>query len=295
MTQQQSPPRGDATAPSISEIVAVEQTGEFRFRGGIAGRSPRRTFGGEVAGQAVLAASRTVQDRDIHSAHMHFLRPGDASRPVDLLVEETRDGGSFSARRVQVVQGGQVIFTMTASFQGAEVGLEHQVPDVDAPGPSQTLPPEVMFADDPEDLAWIQAFSASLDLEVRFPEMPVRASAGRGLRVPPRQRMWLRARRAVGTSRAEQAASLAYVSDVMLLSTALGPHGLSYHDPNVRFATIDHTVWFHSPLRVDDWFLYEQESRWAASGRALSRGEIFDRRGRLCATTMQEGLLRVRR
>jgi acyl-CoA thioesterase-2 len=281
--------------PSIPEVLSLDRTGDFSFRGGLRGRAPARTFGGEVAGQAVLAASRTVAGRDIHAAHLNFLRPGNTARPVDLLVEPTRDGGSFSARRVQAVQDGRVILTMTASFQDAEQGLEHQVPVMDVSSPSETPTPGEMFADDVENLAWTGWLTEALDLDVRFPDLPVRAAAARGLRVAPRQRMWLRARQPVGSDRADQAAALAYLSDVLILSAALGPHQLTFQGDQVQFATIDHAIWFHAPLPVDEWFLYEQESRWAAGARALCRGEIFDLQGRLCATTMQEGLVRARR
>src|SRR5690606_28102955 len=116
-----------------------------------------------------------------------------------------------------------------------------------------------LFADDPECLAWSRWLMDALDVDVRFPELPVRAAAARGLRVPPRQRVWLRARQPVGDTQAERAAALTYLSDVLLLSAALGPHRLTFQDHQVQFATIDHTIWLHSPLRVDEWFLYEQE------------------------------------
>ncbi|MCW2866661.1 MAG: tesB 3 [Marmoricola sp.] len=278
----------------ISDAVALEQLGPLRFRGGTHPGSPTRTYGGEVAGQAVLAAGRTVDpSRGIHSAHMHFLLPGDTSVPVEFAVEATRDGGSFSARRVQAIQTGRVIFTMTASFQVPEDGLEHQVPELDVPGPGATPTPEEMFADDPENLRWVDWLTGSIGLEARFVELPARAAAARGLRVPPRQRVWLRADAPVGEARADQAAALAYVSDILLLSSALGPHELTLQGGRLQFATVDHTIWFHAPIRVDDWFLYDQQSSWAGGGRALCRGEIFDPTGRLCATTMQEGLLRV--
>ncbi|CAN5355628.1 acyl-CoA thioesterase II [soil metagenome] len=284
----------DTKLAGIADAIALEQLAPHRFRGGTHAGPATRTYGGEVAGQAVLAAGRTVDPaRDIHSAHMHFLLPGDTSVPVEFDVEATRDGGSFSSRRVRAIQRDRVIFTMTASFQVPESGLEHQVPEVDVPDPSATPTPEEMFADDPENLRWVNWLTSSIGLEARFPELPARAAAARGLRVPPRQRVWLRAKTPVSDARADQAAALAYVSDILLLSSALGPHELTLQGGRLQFATVDHTIWFHAPVRVDDWFLYDQQSRWAGGGRALCRGEIFDVTGRLCATTMQEGLLRV--
>lgn len=283
------------TAPTtIGQRIALDQIGPRRFRGGTHPGPPTRTYGGEVAGQAVLAACSTVDpSRTIHSAHMHFLRPGDTSVPVEFDVEETRDGGSFTSRRVQALQNGAVIFTMTASFQKPEHGLEHQVPVLDVPDPAATPPAEEMFADDPENLRWVRWLTRNIDVEARFIELPARAAASRGLRVPPHQRVWLRSCQPADDGHAAQAAALAYVSDVLLLSAALGPHELTLQGGRLQFATVDHTIWFHAPIRVDHWFLYDQQSRWAGGGRALCRGEIFDVTGRLCATTMQEGLLRV--
>lgn len=205
----------DHRPASIPDILAVEQVDDLRFRGGLPNRPSTRTFGGEVAGQAVLAASRTVEGRGIHSAHLHFLLPGDTARPVDFLVERTRDGGSFSARRVQAVQEDRVILVMTASFHCAEAGVEHQVPTPDAVGPSATPTPEEMFVGDPENLTWSRWLAEVLDIDVRFPELPVRAAAAHGLRVPPRQRAWLRARQPVGGTQADRAAALTYLSDVL--------------------------------------------------------------------------------
>lgn len=288
-------PAATAERPGIPAEIALEDLGDGRFRGSAHPGEPTRTYGGEVAGQSVLAACRTVASaREIHSAHMHFLLPGDTSRPIEYKVETTRDGGSFSARRVQAIQRDRVIFTMTASFQAPEDGLEHQTSVVDVPDPTATPTPEEMFHGDPENLRWVEWLTGRVGLEARFPELPARAAAARGLRVPPRQRVWLRAVDPIGESHADEAAALAYVSDILLLSAALGPHELTLQGGRLQFATIDHTIWFHAPVRVDKWFLYDQESHWAGGGRALCRGQIFDASGRLCATTTQEGLLRVR-
>jgi acyl-CoA thioesterase-2 len=242
-----------------------------------------------------MAAGLTVPaDRRIHSMHMNFLRPGDTSVPVDFEVTELLDGGSFTARRVEATQKGKVIFAGTASYQRREEGLEHQVPVVDVPDPADVPLPEEMFVDDPDNLRWVQWLSEGCQVDLRFPELPARAAAIQRRPQPPRQRVWLRVRPAIGDDSREQDATLAYVSDLLLLSVALGPHEMTLQGGRLQFATVDHTVWFHRPIDLNDWFLYQQESRWAASARALAHGEIFDRRGRLCATTMQEGLLRPR-
>jgi acyl-CoA thioesterase-2 len=280
--------------PSISRRIALEQLGPLRFRGGVHATPLSRTYGGEVAGQAVLAAGSTVDPaRHIHSAHMHFLLPGDPSVPVELEVDRVRDGGSFTTRRVEALQRGRVIFTMTASFQVPEVGLEHQVPTMTAPPPETVRPAEEMFADDPDNQLWFGWLSDAADIEARFPELPARAAASRGQTAPPQQRVWLRARQPIDHGVLARAAALAFVSDLLLLSAALGPHQLTFQDGRLQFATVNHTVWFHAPLAIDDWFLYDQRSPWAAGSRALCTGEIYDRSGRLCATVTQEGLLRL--
>jgi acyl-CoA thioesterase II len=280
--------------PSISRRIALEQVGPLRFRGGVHDTPLARLYGGEVAGQAVLAAGHTVApSRHIHSAHMHFLLPGDPHQAVEHEVDEVRDGGSFTTRRVESSQGDRVIFTMTATFQTPETGLEHQLPQLSAPPPEDLQSAEEMFADDPDNLVWFGWMSEAADIEARFPELPARAAATRGVKAPPVQRAWLRARQPIDHGHLAQAAALAFVSDLLLLSAALGPHQLTFQGGQLQFATINHTIWFHAPLAIDDWFLYEQRSPWAGGGRALCTGEIFDRAGRLCATTVQEGLLRV--
>jgi acyl-CoA thioesterase II len=276
-------------------MLNLQSLGDLRFRGRTQPAPAQRTYGGEVAGQAILAAGSTVpQDRRIHAAHMYFLLPGDTTVPMEFAVDKVRDGGSFTTRRVDAIQKDQVVFTMNASFQGAEEGLSHQVPQVTAPAPDELVTPDEMFADDEDNLAWSRHLSEVTQVDVRFPELPARASASRGIRTDPRQRAWLRSRRPIGGGDLEHAAALAYISDLLLLSSALGPHEMTLQGGRLQFATINHTVWFHAPVSVDDWFLYQQESRWAGNARALAHGEVLDPAGRLCATTMQEGLLRLR-
>jgi len=281
---------------SLTDIIALQQVTATQFRGRVQPGPRARTFGGEVAGQAVVAASRTVEpERPIHSAHMHFLAPGDTSTPVDFDVERTRDGGSFTSRRVVASQHDRVIFTMTASFQAPEVGLEHAPTRPDVPLPDELATPAEMFSDDPENLKWVRWLLDTSGLDARFPTVPARCAAARGQRIEAHQSAWMRARQQISDEPGAQAGALAYLSDLLLLSAALGPHEVTLQDGGLQFATLDHTVWFHAPLRVDEWFLYDQESRWAGNGRALCRGEIYDVAGTLCATTMQEGLVRVRR
>jgi len=281
---------------TISEVLALEPVGALSFRGRVHDRASARTFGGEVAGQAVLAAGLTVPaERHINNASFYFLLPGDTSIPVEFHVEEVRDGGAFSTRRVDAVQQGSVILTMHASFHRREDGLEHQVAHLDAPPPESLPTVEELFVNDPDNLAWVNHLTTALNVDARFPVLPPRVFAARGQqKVPPRQQAWLRSRGPVASSDLDQAAAVAYLSDALLLSTALGPHGLTLQGGRLQFATIHHSLWFHHPVRVDDWFFYDQESRWAGGARALCTGEMFDRSGRLCATVVQEGLLRLR-
>lgn len=280
---------------SVLDALTLHGVDERHFLGQVHDGPAHRTFGGEVAGQAVLAAGRTVPaDRRIHSAHTYFLLPGDTTVATEYEVELVRDGGAFTTRRVDARQRGRTIFTMTASFHRDETGLEHQVPALDGPDPDGLADPATTFAGSADNVAWAKALSDAIDVEIRFPTMPARALAALGRTGDPHQAAWLRSRRQIPDGPLEQAACLAYISDMLLLSTALGPHGRTLQDADLQFATINHTIWFHAPMRVDEWFLYDQHSRWAAGARALAHGEILDRSGRLCATTMQEGLLRVR-
>ncbi|MCX4092410.1 acyl-CoA thioesterase [Nocardia sp. alder85J] len=280
---------------AFSAGIAVSPIGENAFRGAAQAGARRRTYGGRIAAQALLAAGATVAaDRPVHSAQTSFLLPGDTSVPMDFAVGVLRDGESFSTRSVEAVQGGRVIFTMVASFHRRETGVGHQVAGLDGPGPEELAEVTDTFADDADTLRWALGLMNTIGAEVRFPELPVRAYAARGETTPPRQSVWMRTTGAVSDDELGQAAGVMYLSDALLLSAALGPHGRTFQDGGIQFATLTHSVWFHAPLRVDDWFRYDQSSRWSGAARALCHGEMLDRSGRLCATTAQEGLLRTR-
>jgi len=280
-------------AGSPLDALALDRVDERRFLGRAHGGPARRSFGGEVAGQAVFAAGLTVPEgRHIHSAHTYFLLPGDSTVRTEFEVEEVRDGGAFSTRRVDARQNGRSIFMMIASFHQNEPGLAHQVAELDIPDPEDLPDLPTTFAGSAENLAWAQGLFESVDTEARFPTLPARALATLGRTGEPHQAVWLRSRRQVPDGTIKQAACLTYLTDLLLMSTALGPHGRTFQDGSLQGATVNHTVWFHTPVRVDEWFLYDQHSRWAGGARTLCHGEILDRSGRLCATTMQEGLLR---
>ncbi len=282
------------TPPRLAAILDLVRLDALRYRGGTHPRSEVRTFGGEVVAQALLAAGRTVpRDRAVHSAHAHFLRGGDPGRPITYRVEVLRDGGSFSTRRVEAEQGGQLIFQLSTSYQLPESGFEHRPARPAAPDPGQLPSAVEAFADaHPDDLMWLKDIESRRSLELRFPEELPRLATRQGRQVPPRQRVWLRVTDPLPDDPQVHRAALAYASDLLLLSAALPPHRRVINDGG-HFASLDHAVWFHAPHRMDEWLLYEQQSPWAGGGRALCHGQLFDRAGTLVASTVQEGLLRA--
>jgi acyl-CoA thioesterase II len=281
----------------LQQILDLEQIEDQVFRGRSRSEAETtRVFGGEVAGQALVAAARTVApDRTVHSLHAYFLLPGDPARPILYQVDPIRDGSSFTTRRVVGIQHGAAIFTLSASFQVAEAGVHHQVPELTAADPDD-LPPATTFLQrtDERAAAWYAQLSRRFPLELRFPEEPPALATVRGETRPPRQVVWIRSAEPLPDDPVLHACAATYGSDLMLLGTALLPHRLQFGHPRLQMASLDHAVWFHGPFRADEWLCYEQESPWAGNARALCRGSLFDRRGTLVATVMQEGLVRVR-
>jgi acyl-CoA thioesterase-2 len=224
--------------------------------------------------------------------HAYFLRAGDVEAPIVYTVERTRDGNSFTTRRVEAIQHGQQIFVMAVSFQRPEPGVEHQVAMPEVPRPEDLDPPEPI---DPERFAHIPAklqrwLSARGPFEFRhvWPRDEIRVP-----KRPPLQHVWFRLRERIGDDETLHRALLAYASDFHLIGTATLPHGISYLQPNVQMASLDHALWLHRPFRVDDWLLYSCDSPTAIGARGLARGAVYDPTGRLVASTAQEGLLRV--
>ena len=281
---------------SLEQILDLEKIEVWTYRGFSWHPESTRVFGGQVAGQALVAAGRTVPaDRRVHSLHAYFLRPGDTAAPLLYNVEPVRDGGSFSTRRVLAIQHGEVVFSLSASFQAAEPGIEHQVPRLVAAPPEESAEADsVITPADPATQAWYDVFRQRFPVEVRFPEGLARVATMRGEKGPPRQRMWVRSRQPLPDDPLVHVCAITYVSDLFLLASALPPHGLVVGDPAISVASLDHAVWFHAPFRADDWLFYDQQSSWAGSGRALCRGLLFDRSGVLVASVMQEGLIRSR-
>lgn len=264
------------------------------FRGQSSDIGAKAVFGGQVVGQALVAASRTVENRLPHSLHAYFLLPGDKAAPIVYEVERIRDGNSFSARRVQAIQHGRPILSLIASFQVEEPGLEHQAPMPNVPPPEQLTPLNELRAKWLDEAGNVppkirEALLRPLAVEFR----PVDAWNPLAPRpMPPNQAVWFRAQDHIPDSRILHQCMLAYASDFNLIATALRPHAESWLSQNMIVASIDHALWFHRDCRVDDWLLYVMDSPSAQGARGLCRGSIYDRQGRIVASVAQEGLMR---
>ncbi len=275
----------------LLSILDLEPLEHNLFRGRSFDPGWQRVFGGQVIGQALVAASRTVSDRFVHSLHCYFLRTGDPALPIVYEVERVRDGGSFSTRRVVAIQHGKPIFVMSASFHIREEGLEHQITMPDVPAP-EDLPVDGLLADKLLEgaPAGVRRYWERLrPIELRPVDL-----AGFLRRAEPRhgQAIWIRAKTSIGDDPVLNSCVLAYASDLTLLDTTLLAHGRSAFDPALQVASLDHAMWFHRPFRMDDWLLYVEDSPSASGARGFNRGSLFDRRGVLVASVAQEGLVR---
>ena len=280
----------DVRLESLFEMEKIEQG---LYRGQSWDLGFRALFGGQVLGQSIAAAYKTVEEgRIIHSLHSYFLLPGDAQKPVIYDIENVRDGRSFSSRRVKAIQNGRTIFDMTASFHSPEPGLEHQfaaMPKV--PDPEDVAQDIRFYEDNYEQLSerMKESLSYHRPVDIRTVDS---ANSYTAEKRDPKRSIWLKGRDKLDSPLQVHQASLAYASDYHFLSTSLQPHGLAVHDKSLRLATIDHAMWFHKPFKFDDWLLYEMESPFSGAGRGLVQGKIFDKHGTLVATTVQEGLMR---
>lgn len=253
-----------------------------------------RVFGGQVVAQALVAAMRTVEDRPVHSLHCYFLLPGNPSHPIVYEVDRIRDGHSFTTRRVVAIQNGQAIFSMSASFHVAESGWEHQMAMPNVPPPEELMgEAEIVrhFGDRlPESVRAYLTRERPIELRPVDPTRFLDPDTGRTT-----QSLWIRATGPLPADEAVHRCVLAYASDMTLLDVTLVPHGKSVFLPEVMAASLDHALWFHRPLRADEWLLYAQDSPFGGAGRGLARGLIFSRDGTLVASVAQEGLIRPRR
>lgn len=281
-------------ASELLGLLTPERLEDTRFRGQSRDIGTKYVFGGQVLGQALAAAYSTVEaGRSAHSLHAYFLRAGDVDAPIVYEVDPSRDGGSFSVRRVSAIQHGKTIFFCAASFHTPEPGVSHQTTMPEVPPPEDIAPEAPLDADTLARLpAKIQRWLARTG-PFEFRHVYPRDELSPPKR-PPYQQVWFRLCEPVGDSPALHQALLAYASDFHLLGTANFPHGISYYQPHVQMASLDHALWFHRPFRADEWLLYAMDSPTAQNARGLARGQVFDRQGRLVASSIQEGMVRVR-
>jgi len=284
----------NAQLADLLKLLELEPLEVNLFRGESRDIGSPQVFGGQVLGQALTAASATVEDRIVHSLHAYFLRRGDFDAPIVYQVDRSLDGHSFSNRRVVAIQHGEQIFNMAASFQVAEEGFEHQLsmPAVPPPEelPDSSRPPPELLARLPERLR--RFLEKPRPFEFRLVQ-PFDFVAPRS--ASPSRQVWFRAVERLPADERLHRRLLAYLSDYFLLDTATLPHGAAIRGNPVVMASIDHAMWFHRPLRVDDWLLYAVESPSASGARGFARAGVYARDGRLIASTAQEGLVRVRR
>ena len=272
----------------LVRLLDLEQIEVNLFRGVSPPVKMQRVFGGQVAGQALVAAARTVDHGVVHSLHAYFLRPGDPSIPILYEVDRIRDGRSFTTRRVVAIQHGKAIFNLSASFHDDEPGFEHQAPMPDGIAEPETLPAfKERWADKAEQLG--EWYERPRPIDTRHADV---AQEDRTKPQPPRQHVWLEAAGRLPDDPILHMCVLTYASDMTLLDTALLPHGGSYREDSLMMASLDHAMWFHRPFRVDEWLLYAQDTPSASGARGLARGLLFRRDGTLVASVVQEGLLR---
>ena len=262
------------------------------FRGQSLDIGTGRIFGGQVLAQSLKAAYLTTQNHDAHSLHAYFLREGDCNRPVIFEVERVRDGRSFSNRRVSAIQNGKTILIMSCSFQKFETGFDHQAQMPDVPDPDSLTEKTLIPIDKIRQLSprMRRTLTTQGPFEFRFVNDvdPFDETAKE-----PIKRIWFKARSPLPDDQVLHRTLLTFVSDYHLVSTATLPHGISYLDPKLQFASLDHAMWFHRPLKIDDWLLYDCDSPSASEARGFATGHVFDIKGHLVASTAQQGLMRL--
>jgi acyl-CoA thioesterase-2 len=279
---------------SLLEILDLERLEVNLYRGMSPQVGWQRVFGGQVIGQALVAATRTVEDRATHSLHAYFILPGDPKVPIIYQVDRIRDGGSFTTRGVTAIQHGKAIFSMLASFHREEPGLTHQVAMPKVPPPEE-LPDEQEMKDRilpmaPDPVR--RYYERDRPIEMRPVEFARYLSSDYRAQ---HSHVWMRATQPLPDDPAMHQCVLAYASDLLLLDSALIPHGRTVFQKSIQGASLDHALWFHRPFRADEWLLYAQDTPSASSSLGFARGLIFSRDGRLVASVAQEGLIRERK
>ena len=271
--------------------LTLEQLEENVYRGESRDIGSPHVYGGQVLGQALFAASHTVEGRDVHSLHAYFLRPGDKTTPILYEVDRIRDGRGYTTRRVVAIQRNKPIFNMSASFKIQEEGIEHQFEMPDVPGPEGLLNMTELgiqaLAEMPEKLQKFMQWQRPIELRPVHPTHPLHPDP-----VPPFRDIWIRAVGSLPDDPVMHKVLLAYASDYSLLGTALLPHALTFTGGLIRAASLDHAMWFHRDFRMDEWLLYSMDSPSTSHGRGFSRGNLFTREGRLVASVAQEGMIR---
>jgi acyl-CoA thioesterase-2 len=288
-TELEIPGGGQPVLDRLIALLDLEKIEENIFRGVSPAHSPVRVFGGQVAGQALVAAGRTVpEERRVHSLHAYFIRGGDPSVPIIYEVDRIRDGRSFTTRRVVAIQHGKAIFSLSASFQKDEPGIEHAEAMPEGVPAPETLPTLMERA---EGYA-IGAHSRPRPIDLRYVNEPPWVTRETGER-PARNQVWMRADGKLPDQQLLHVCVLTYASDMTLLDSVLARHGVYWDTDKVLGASLDHALWFHRPFRADEWFLYDSASPTASGARGLATGRFFGADGTLIATVVQEGLLRV--
>lgn len=282
-----------ASAAELVELLDLETIDLNLFRGQQPDTAMQRTFGGHVAGQAIVAAARTApEDTAVHSLHSYFLRPGDPAVPIVYDVDRVRDGRSFATRRVLARQHGRPIYALTASFQVAEEGFEHQDAMPDVPSPEESFDVTEWMTRDPKRRdEWLREWSA---LDLRLARREPGIGQEEGYTGPVDVSYWVRVKGRLPDDALVHRAVLTYVSDLTLLGATLVKHKVHPNHPGVQAASLDHTLWFHREFRADEWLLYVQTSPVATGGRGLALGTLYAEDGRLVASVAQEGLIRPR-
>ncbi|MFQ5417456.1 MAG: acyl-CoA thioesterase [Myxococcota bacterium] len=280
-----------AALDSLLDLLDLEELEVNIFRGRSPEGDSQRVFGGQVLGQALVAAGRTVEHGAAHSLHAYFLRPGDPSAPILYQVDRTKDGRAFTTRRVIAIQHGRVIFHLETSFHRPEEGPLHQDTMPEAPEPEslpswhERLEPKLVHA--PEEMRrWVMR-PRPIDCRYVTDIDPIAPEKG-----PPRLLVWIRADGVLADDPLLQRCVVAYASDMTLLDVAALPHAISWVDPSYQIASLDHAMWFHHDFRADEWLLYAQDSPAAAGGRGFAMGRLFTRDGQLVVSVVQEGLMR---
>ena len=280
----------------LLDLLDLEQIEVNIFRGRSPDERVQRVFGGQVAGQALVAAGRTVPaDRPVHSLQAYFIRPGDPVVPLVYMVDRVRDGRSFTTRRVSAIQHGKTIFTLSASFHYPEPGPVHAIPMPAVPPPDAVRPTGERLAElfGPLDPSYDRMLKNNpVDLRIVGP-LTVEAQRDPALRAMSSM-VWLRVDGELPDDPLLHVCLMTYASDMTLLDSVLLAHGLSWVDGRTIGASLDHAMWFHRPFRADSWLLYAQESPVASGARGLARGQVFTEAGDLVVSVVQEGLIRTR-